>query len=56
MLQEAADKVRRRWGYGSNTTNDPGPWERALRNPFRRRLAGARAIRAQTLKGHRDGL
>jgi putative flavoprotein involved in K+ transport len=35
MLQEVADKVGRRWGYGSNTTNDPGPWEGELRNMWK---------------------
>ena len=29
---EAASKVGRVWGLGSETTLDPGPWEGELRN------------------------
>ena len=32
ISQEVADKVGKVWGIGSNTTNDPGPWEGELRN------------------------
>ena len=33
--QETADKVGRVWGLGSNTTNDPGPWEGEPRNMWK---------------------
>jgi hypothetical protein len=33
--QEAADKVGKVWGLGSDTTNDPGPWEGELRNMWK---------------------
>ncbi len=32
---EVAAKVGRCWGLGSNTTNDPGPWEGELRNMWK---------------------
>ena len=32
ISQDVADKVGKVWGIGSNTTNDPGPWEGELRN------------------------
>lgn len=33
--KETADKVGRVWGLGSDTTKDPGPWERELRNMWK---------------------
>ena len=33
--QEVADKVGKVWGLGSDTTNDPGPWESELRNMWK---------------------
>ena len=35
ISQEVADKVGKVWGIGSNTTNDPGPWEGELRNMWK---------------------
>jgi len=35
ISQEVADKVGKCWGYGSNTTKDPGPWEGELRNMWK---------------------
>ncbi|KAL3682456.1 hypothetical protein R1sor_000478 [Riccia sorocarpa] len=35
ISQEVADKVGPCWGLGSGTTNDPGPWERELRNMWK---------------------
>ncbi|BBN13176.1 putative flavoprotein involved in K+ transport [Marchantia polymorpha subsp. ruderalis] len=35
ISQEVADKVGMVWGLGSNTTNDPGPWEKELRNMWK---------------------
>ncbi|MDO5492250.1 MAG: NAD(P)/FAD-dependent oxidoreductase [Nesterenkonia sp.] len=32
---EVADAVGRCWGYGSDTTRDPGPWEGELRNMWK---------------------
>jgi putative flavoprotein involved in K+ transport len=32
ISQEVADKVGKCWGFGSNTTKDPGPFEGELRN------------------------
>lgn len=32
---EVAAKVGKVWGYGSDTTNDPGPWEGELRNMWK---------------------
>ena len=32
---EVADRVGKCWGVGSNTTNDPGPWEGELRNMWK---------------------
>ncbi|MBD8042707.1 NAD(P)/FAD-dependent oxidoreductase [Arthrobacter sp. Sa2BUA2] len=32
---ETADQVGKCWGYGSNTTKDPGPWEGELRNMWK---------------------
>lgn len=32
---EVADRVGKCWGYGSNTTRDPGPWEGELRNMWK---------------------
>lgn len=32
---EVAARVGRCWGYGSNTTHDPGPWEGELRNMWK---------------------
>lgn len=32
---EVADKIGRVWGYGSDTTGDPGPWEGELRNMWK---------------------
>jgi putative flavoprotein involved in K+ transport len=32
---EVADKVGKCWGYGSDTTKDPGPWEGELRNMWK---------------------
>jgi len=32
---EVAAKVGKCWGLGSNTTNDPGPWEGELRNMWK---------------------
>ncbi len=33
--KEAADKVGKCWGLGSDTTKDPGPWEGELRNMWK---------------------
>ena len=33
--QEVADKVGKVWGLGSDTTNDPGPWEGEQRNMWK---------------------
>jgi putative flavoprotein involved in K+ transport len=33
--QDAADKVGKCWGLGSNTTKDPGPWEGEQRNMWK---------------------
>ncbi|MCQ0989367.1 NAD(P)/FAD-dependent oxidoreductase [Jiella marina] len=33
--QEAADKVGKVWGLGSDTTKDPGPWEGEQRNMWK---------------------
>jgi putative flavoprotein involved in K+ transport len=35
ISQEVADKVGKCWGFGSNTTKDPGPWEGELRNMWK---------------------
>ena len=35
ISQEVADRVGKCWGYGSNTTKDPGPWEGELRNMWK---------------------
>ena len=35
ISQEAADKVGKVWGLGSDTTKDPGPWEGELRNMWK---------------------
>ncbi|WP_125610784.1 flavin-containing monooxygenase [Specibacter cremeus] len=32
---EVADQVGKCWGYGSDTTRDPGPWEGELRNMWK---------------------
>ncbi|MGC3986049.1 MAG: NAD(P)/FAD-dependent oxidoreductase [Pseudorhodoferax sp.] len=32
---EVADRVGKCWGVGSDTTNDPGPWEGELRNMWK---------------------
>ena len=32
---EVADRVGKVWGYGSETTKDPGPWEGELRNMWK---------------------
>ncbi|KAH7364990.1 hypothetical protein KP509_18G002400 [Ceratopteris richardii] len=35
ISKEVADRVGRVWGLGSNTTRDPGPWVRELRNMWK---------------------
>lgn len=35
ISQEVADKVGKCWGLGSDTTNDPGPWEGEQRNMWK---------------------
>jgi putative flavoprotein involved in K+ transport len=35
VSQETADKVGKVWGLGSNTTQDPGPWEGEQRNMWK---------------------
>ena len=35
ISQDVADKVGKCWGYGSDTTKDPGPWEGELRNMWK---------------------
>ena len=35
ISQEAADKVGKVWGLGSDTTKDPGPWEGEQRNMWK---------------------
>ncbi len=35
VSKEVADKVGKCWGFGSNTTHDPGPWEGELRNMWK---------------------
>ena len=32
---DVADKVGKVWGFGSGTTQDPGPWEGELRNMWK---------------------
>jgi putative flavoprotein involved in K+ transport len=32
---EVAERVGKCWGYGSDTTKDPGPWEGELRNMWK---------------------
>lgn len=33
--QDVADRVGKVWGFGSDTTKDPGPWEGELRNMWK---------------------
>ena len=35
ISQEMADKLGKCWGFGSDTTKDPGPWEGELRNMWK---------------------
>jgi putative flavoprotein involved in K+ transport len=35
ISQEVADRVGKCWGIGSDTSNDPGPWEGELRNMWK---------------------
>ncbi|HEX7388758.1 MAG TPA: NAD(P)/FAD-dependent oxidoreductase [Acidiphilium sp.] len=35
ISREVADTVGKCWGYGSNTTKDPGPWEGEQRNMWK---------------------
>ncbi|UVE96696.1 NAD(P)/FAD-dependent oxidoreductase [Dietzia sp. B32] len=35
VSEEVADRVGKVWGYGSDTTRDPGPWEGELRNMWK---------------------
>lgn len=35
VSQDVADRVGKVWGYGSDTTRDPGPWEGELRNMWK---------------------
>ena len=35
VSEEIAEKVGRCWGVGSDTNNDPGPWEGELRNMWK---------------------
>jgi len=35
ISQDVADKVGKCWGFGSETTKDPGPWEGELRNMWK---------------------
>ena len=35
ISQQVADAVGKCWGFGSNTTKDPGPWEGELRNMWK---------------------
>ncbi len=35
ISQDVADKVGKCWGFGSDTTKDPGPWEGELRNMWK---------------------
>ncbi|RWH72909.1 MAG: NAD(P)/FAD-dependent oxidoreductase [Mesorhizobium sp.] len=35
ISKEVADKIGPCWGLGSDTTNDPGPWEGELRNMWK---------------------
>jgi putative flavoprotein involved in K+ transport len=35
ISQEVADTVGKCWGFGSDTTKDPGPWEGELRNMWK---------------------
>jgi len=35
ISQEVADRVGKCWGFGSDTTRDPGPWEGELRNMWK---------------------
>ena len=35
ISQDVADRVGKVWGYGSDTTRDPGPWEGELRNMWK---------------------
>jgi putative flavoprotein involved in K+ transport len=35
ISREVADRVGKCWGVGSNTKNDPGPWEGELRNMWK---------------------
>nr|WP_321984303.1 NAD(P)/FAD-dependent oxidoreductase [uncultured Lichenicoccus sp.] len=44
ISQEVADRVGRCWGFGSDTTKDPGPWERELRNMWKADAAGGALV------------
>ena len=33
--REVIDRIGKTWGYGSNTSRDPGPWEGELRNMWK---------------------
>lgn len=35
ISQEVANNVGKCWGFGSDTTKDPGPWEGELRNMWK---------------------
>ncbi|SIN65630.1 putative flavoprotein involved in K+ transport [Parasphingorhabdus marina DSM 22363] len=35
ISSEVAEKIGQCWGYGSNTRNDPGPWDGELRNMWK---------------------
>ena len=35
VSQDVADRVGKCWGFGSDTTKDPGPWEGELRNMWK---------------------
>ena len=35
VSREVMDRIGVTWGYGSNTTRDPGPWEGELRNMWK---------------------
>ncbi len=35
ISKEVADRVGKCWGYGSDTSKDPGPWEGELRNMWK---------------------
>jgi len=48
ISQEVADNVGKCWGFGSDTTKDPGPWEGELRNMWKPTRQAALWFQAET--------